>query len=466
MSPEARGGDVSEGGLRFQDHMIVARIPQWLALDGFTSMVREALGDAEAKFFVPDPGMAIEFVEYKDHELAPAEFRHEIERFLALDASVPGVYRRFVLGCGPLSSTLRPLAAALGRVRGALPFYRDVPPVIQASYDAYAVAADKLEIDAPTARFIFDKVIIEANAPDAEKLGLAIFDQAVRQHLPWAKDISAGCMKALRLELAELIREKKASEVTRRQIEEVFHTNAQVAPAGPVRAHTAIASDEQEPPGTIPLRWEPFFGGAERNFPPPDEWNRQVLPQLQALKRWVIQNGRPMRVELTGNRRLSGALAIGSVLSAVDGFNIDENYRSARWSTDDHANAETPPYSWRETLTVGSGDKLAIGIGIIHDIADEVLSSLDAAFDGSLLAVHGADALQSAKHVNRAVGSVKQIVKSAVDKLKPRAIDLFVAGPSPFALMLGHRLNAVGAMQCYERVAPGRYVPTCRIWAQ
>ena len=71
LDAEARGGDTAEGGLAFQDHMLVSRVPGWLRSEGFSEMIREALGDAEASFFVPGGAQAREFVEYKDHSGDP-----------------------------------------------------------------------------------------------------------------------------------------------------------------------------------------------------------------------------------------------------------------------------------------------------------------------------------------------------------------------------------------------------------
>ena len=53
LSPQARGGDIAEGGFQYQFNSTIGQIPNWLAQDGFTEMIRESLGDVEAKFFVP-----------------------------------------------------------------------------------------------------------------------------------------------------------------------------------------------------------------------------------------------------------------------------------------------------------------------------------------------------------------------------------------------------------------------------
>ena len=123
LDNEARGGDTAEGGFSFQENLVVARVPRWLRREGFAQMIREAMGDAEAQFFVPGPQAAREFVEYKNHQVAPSEFWAEVARFQTLDRAAPGTYEQFVLVCKGMSPGLQPLLSAMRRVRDALPFY-------------------------------------------------------------------------------------------------------------------------------------------------------------------------------------------------------------------------------------------------------------------------------------------------------------------------------------------------------
>ena len=67
LSPESRGGDINERGLDFQMAVLMAYLPRWLAMEGFTMLIREASGDFEAQFFSPSNSKAREFLEAKDH---------------------------------------------------------------------------------------------------------------------------------------------------------------------------------------------------------------------------------------------------------------------------------------------------------------------------------------------------------------------------------------------------------------
>jgi hypothetical protein len=91
-----------------------------MAMEGFTSMLREGMGDVEAKFFVPGRGFTKELVEVKDHQVPPADFWKEIKRFQQLDAGSPGEYQWFTLASAGLSESLHPLVNSLRRLRGPM----------------------------------------------------------------------------------------------------------------------------------------------------------------------------------------------------------------------------------------------------------------------------------------------------------------------------------------------------------
>lgn len=109
LDDEARGGDIALGGFTFQDGVTLAKIPRWLQQSGMTSLIREALGDTEVSFFVPGVGFRREFLEAKNHSVAPAEFWKEIDRFLVMDSGAPGSFQWFTLACtGLLQRTAAP----------------------------------------------------------------------------------------------------------------------------------------------------------------------------------------------------------------------------------------------------------------------------------------------------------------------------------------------------------------------
>ena len=103
LTSQATGGDIAESGFQYQANWTIAQIPIWLAQDGFTEMIRESLGDVEAKFFVPSVGLRREFVQCKNYSLTPNKFWKEIEDFQKKDQQTPESYHRFVLACKSVS---------------------------------------------------------------------------------------------------------------------------------------------------------------------------------------------------------------------------------------------------------------------------------------------------------------------------------------------------------------------------
>ena len=229
MDNEARGGDTAEGGFKFQIHHTVARIPCWLAQDGFQEMIREALGDAEARFFIPGRQGECEFIEYKDHMLIPSKFWPEIQRFQDMENGAPGTYRKFVLVCVGLSKKLHPLKNALKRVRQAFPFYDGAELIQEASYQDYAQAVSQLGQDAETAKFIFDKVLLEDNVPDAGDLPFELFRSALIKNYPQLDQEEGRKIRMAYLELVDLIGSRKNRPVLRQEIESVLWNNIEVS---------------------------------------------------------------------------------------------------------------------------------------------------------------------------------------------------------------------------------------------
>jgi len=474
MAPQAKGGATAEGGFRFQDYLLLARVPYWLTFDGFTAMSREMFGDAEASIFDPGFGLIRELVEYKNHELSPSEFREEVKRFKDLYEGNPGAYRRFILACRGLSKSLRPFGNSLQRVRGALPFYEGVQTINEASYKEYEnQAINAAKLDKNEAKFVFNFVDIQHNCPDAESLRDAVFFDSLTKNLPAFCDARQSDLETVRKELASLLEQKKAESIKRTEIERVLFNclSEEEQPQNTsVKIHTGISliGDDKPPLGSIIFQWNKFFAGEKRQFPAPEEWNEELMAQIRYTKQWFIDNERPRRIHLSGNRRLSISLALGSIFSAVAGFSVAIDYRGDNWSTDKHPNSDTPYYNWDRKFSAGSSDILVVGIGILKDIAGEVDTYLSKVGGDAFakLFLKGKPALKSPEQVNLAAQEAKKHILDAVRTSGASRIHLFLAGPSHFALFLGHYLNTAPPILCHERVEVNSYTPSCTIWGR
>ena len=467
---ESRGGETAERGFSFQADVILSLIPKWLAQDSFCAMTRESIGDTEAKFFMPGHGYRREFVEVKNHTLTPAEFWEEIKRFKQVDTGSPETYYKFTLAATGLPPTIKPLINMLERVRKSYDFYEDGSGVKDNSFNAYLEKVKEIKHTEEEARFIFKQVFILADLSTAQSNGEALFRQSLIRHLPEYEELPAKFLGNIYNNLYTFVKNKINEPITRLELEKMLEKDIDpkyLPNTHSVAVHTAnedkTANKDKDNTQGIFLDWKIFFGGNNRIYPPAEKWNKKMITELKETKEFIMQNHKTRRIKLTGSRRLSASLAIGSIFSAVSGFTIDMEYRSETWSTDAHSTSQTPHYLLDQTNVDTCGEHIVVSIGIIREIRSEVETSLkQLGLDGlPILHLEGKEAIKSPEHTNSAVRSCKEAIDKALAYSQAKLIHLFIASPAHFALFFGHRINATANVQCYEWVSTGHYVPTC-----
>ncbi len=469
LESASRGGDTNEGGIAFQAAVVMSHIPRWLAMESFTSMIREAIFDAEAKFFVPGRGFVKEAIEVKDHSMAPAEFWVEIDRFKEVDAGSPGSYEWYTVACTGLSEGLHPLRHGLRRVRDPYGFYHDDLGVFENSYEDFVQVVRQQGRTDEDAAFLFQRVLLQDDLSLNRAHGKAVFKQALNDYLPYHQDLPDRILEDITTRLGTFVQSRRNQVMTRKELEAQLHepvpADRRPVPS-PIRLFTA--KDDAMPDNRIIyFAWAPFFGGETRDipYPAPEVWNERLVGELQATKAWILKHRDLRRVRLDGARRLSPAVAVGFVFSAVSGFAIDLVHRRDVWPTDVFASPDTPAYP----LTICgsfdqiSGKRLVVTVGILRDIVADVAVDLSRLGLNALptLHIHGTQGIQSPEQLDRIVREVKGHISQALRTTGARTIDLFLAGPAPLAVALGHRLNATASIQCYEQLNSGQYVPTC-----
>ena len=469
LESASRGGDINEGGITFQAAIVMEYIPCWLAIEGFTSMIREAIFDAEAKFFVPSHGFVKEAIEVKDHSMTPAEFWAEIDRFKEVDAGSPGSYEWFTLACTGLSDGLHPLRHGLRRVRDPYGFYHDDRGIFDNSYADFVRVVHQQGRTDEDAAFLFRRVLLQDDLSLNRVHGKAVFKQALNDHLPYHQDLPDRILENIAACLGTFVQSRRNQTITRKELEAQIREPVPAdrrPPPSPI--HLFTAKDATIPDNqALHFSWAPFFGGEARDipYPAPEVWNKQLVGELQATKTWIQEHRDERRIRVDGARRLSPAVAIGFVFAAVTGFAIDLVNRGDIWPTDAYATPDTPAYP----LEVGgsfervSGNHLVVTVGILRDIVTDVEADLPRlgleAFP--TLHLHGTQGIQSPQQLDHIVREVKRLISRALRVTGAQRIDLFLAGPAPLAVVLGHRLNATASIQCYEQVKSGQYAPTC-----
>ncbi len=469
LEPQAKGGETAELGFSFQQSVLLARLPLWLSYDGFEAMIRESVGDTEAKFFVPGYGFVRELLEAKNHEVGPAEFWKEIDRFRELDAGSPGTFGWFTLVSAGIAPSLRGLMNGLRRIRSPFDFYDFDSGIFQQSYQEYLRIVQRLGKSEDSARFLFGKVLIESDLSMAQRHGEILFVSSLTNHLPQYQNLRSPALKDIYNAVRFLIESRLNKPVTRSELEATITAllSSEERPSSvAIRMLTTTKQDQGSDFAGLRFDWTDFWGGDSRQYPPLVEWNERLMGSLLETRDWITRNRTDRLISLAGDRRLSAMIAIGAVFSAVAGFSVQTNHRGSDWSTSAYPDATTPPYPITVELSEAAGPNLVVTVGILRRVNDEVIPGLSShGLNGaSILQMHGDQPIVSPEQANELAQAIKAAVAGALVKTKSQRLHLFYAGPSYLALFLGHRLNATAPVQCYERVAVGEYVPTTRLF--
>ena len=194
-------------------------------------------------------------------------------------------------------------------------------------------------------------------------------------------------------------------------------------------------------------------------------WNRDFLPELQALKAQL--NAGPIRLlRLRGQARLSAWLALGHVFERRAGYVLEVDQYGKPWRTNVAAAADVHAVS-PGPVALGRGRDVAVGIGITNDVAPAVRSAIDAlglpveslmVFEPSTGT--GAESMPSAAHLRAFVDSVRRQISAHMAEHGATRLHLFYSGPAAGAAFLGHALGAAAPeVQIYEFQRPG-YAPS------
>jgi hypothetical protein len=466
LDAEARGGDIAEGGFSFQEAVLMTSIPSWLGQDGFTMAIREAMADTEAAYFLPGRGLVRDAIEAKDYSLTPVPFWTEIERFQQLDLGSPGTFQWFTLASRGVSDTLSPLINGLRRARDPYGFYGAASGIAESSFAEYVARVEALGRTRDDAHFLFERTLIALDWTPGGADAEAIFRNRLEEHFPEFADYPASGSKTAFRNLLALVKARKAKPIHRHEIEAILDAvrpAGQPTPAKRLKVHTA-KDDAARPHGAVEFDWREFFGGENRSYPPTAAWVR-VMNELAATVRWIHEAGRPRLIRLSGDRRLSVAVALGAHFSAVAGFSVEMEHRGELWTTHRHANPATRHQHVAESFTPGTGNSLVVSIGVIRQVRADVERYVRAGelAEAPSLHLHVSEAVSSPEESNALAAQFKELVAAKAAALGASSLHLFYAGPSHLALFLGHRWNTARPTQLYEWCGPGAYCPTVRI---
>ena len=462
IDPRGKGGVVALGGFDYQVWNGLLRLPSWLNNPGFEELIFEGLEDFEARFFAPHApgGRILERYQAKSGNLSPADVRGVLRSFLAFEEAYPGVTRVQTLVTPQLPSTLGWLSDDPARVRRARPFYAPFPDVVAASDDALQSRL-VASLEETLGRYVADFVDVEeCQLPDRDN---AVRAFAIELARTFAIDAPTGRIAAAFDALESLVRRSAgvplARDVLVRTIEDSLDERLPLSSMFPLH----VRSDRNEPDvAALEIDARAFCGGAVA-FPPSDIWRAKLVEPLEATARW-LSSRRISRVSLGGSFRITTAMVLGWSLRSATGFELEVPTRAGAWSTDDRPGPGEldPGWSIRVPTSLHCGE-LAVSVGVIRD-PSSALPETSGVQEASVLRLHLPRPIDSGPMAQASASVVKRAVDDARVRLAPRGIRLYFAGPAAFAVVLGHRWNAMRPTQLHEySPSEHRYVETARI---
>jgi hypothetical protein len=471
LSPEAMGGINAGKGFDFQTRYAACNVPLWLLEAAFHQLFFEGTGDIDVRYTEAGKSSRIH-IQLKDHDVQPGELKTVIEQFSRLDSDLPNTYKCFNLVCPSLSPTIRPVETGLARFRGAKAFYDDKPE---------ALAPTKEELDdrlrdaglGDYLDFIHAKVYIDVGHGDLHHDDRAInhFISRLLSHPDYADKLRAMVQPAF----AEIMREigaRKGNVIERAEIEKLLQSAVAAGIAGEKKITLWVqnwTSESFDPPADYALDWSSHFDRAMRKVPSPETWNKELIPELEALKKKLLTERRERLIRFRGKCALSTGVAMGAVFPTVGGwaFEIPQPPSKDAWRSDAPA---TNPYHLSVEVVEGGqdGTDIVLGLNIKGDGRQDIVKYVEGTGNPPRIFAFMSPPSQGAQSIRGAGDAVAfgEAVRDHLDQLLKkyglRKTRIFFYGPFALAVFLGQQLTSVGEIQLFEYQDPG-YVPSCSL---
>jgi hypothetical protein len=452
---ESTGGAIAREGFGYQDAYVLQHLPLWLSQSAFSHVVSEAVGDVEVCYFHEDGTTVRTFIEAKGNALALNAFWEEIRQFKKVHETSPGEFPRFILVCRDFNTTTAPLVSKLARLRGVGKSYDAKSPLLsQAREEAVQWGVDKGESRA-LMEFVVDHVQFVTYADESAQ---SAFQGELGQHLP-TLDLRSSDVAAFREKCVALVTRSSRRPVTRQEIESALLEALGREGSSWMKTPTMLSLAGPVPPFALGVEAD-FFNGPLRATFTSDDWYRLSV-RLAEIGEFIKRSRPRFTVTLSAKQRMSLACLLGYTFSATKGFVLDIEHNDEHFRTDDHVQRPEPFF----TLTANRG-RGAEGVATIA-FPTSASADVGAAIEGRLehapaLALFSGRAVDGIATLNKAVAEAKAALVDFRSTNRLEVIHLYIKAPSHFAMVLGHRLNAVGRIQLYDWVN-GRYVATASL---
>jgi hypothetical protein len=454
LAPESTGGATARDGFGYQDAFVLQHLPRWLAQGAFNHVVSEAVGDIEVCYFGSGGTTVRTFIEAKGYALSWGDFWDEIRQFKKVHDTSPSEFPRFVLVCRDFSTTTAPLVAMVARLRGVGSSYDPASPLLEQTRDEIIQWVVDKKQSRELAQFVVDKVDFVTYADENAH---SAFAGEVERYLP-SINLRAKDAATFRERCIGMVTRSARGPLTRKEIEAAL---VEVLGADAVqweRTPTPLALGGAVPPFELGLVVDPFNGPGRASLSA-DDW-MQLGASGSALGDFIKRSRSRTSIALSAKQRMSLACLLGYTFAATKGFVLDIDHNGERFRTDEHGQAPEPFFAVASSDGNGGSPEGVVAIAFPTQAAADVTVATEVGLGHApRLDLASGRAIDGTPALNKAVAEAKSALVDFRSRNKLEVVHLFIKAPSHFALVLGHRLNAVGRVQLYDWV-DGRYVAT------
>ena len=471
LAPAAMGGIIAGEGFDFQTRYAACGVPLWLLEAAFQQLFFEGTGDIDIRY-VEGGKSSRTHIQVKDHDVQPGELKEVVKQFSLLDASMPDTYKCFTVVCPSLSPTLRPIESGLARFRGAKAFYDDNPsalaPTKQALDERLRSVGLGDHID-----FIYAKVLLDVGHGDMhhDDRALAHFVNRMLTHPDYAEKVRSMVLPAF-AETMRMIGARKGNVIDRADMEKILQDAVRATIASEKKITLWLqnwTSETFDVAADYSLDWSSQFDRPTRGVPSPEQWNKELIPQLEALKKEISKGRKERLIQFRGKCALSTGVALGAVFPTVAGwaFEIPQPPAKDAWRSDAPA---TSPYPLNVEVVEGAQNAkdIVLGLNIKGDGRQDIVKYVESTGNPPRLfafmspPAQGAQSIRGAGDAVAFGQAVREQLGSLLKKYELRKTRIFFYGPFALAVFLGQQLTSVGEIQLFEYQDPG-YAPSCSL---
>jgi hypothetical protein len=458
------GGVNAQDGFDYQVWDALGRLPPWLKNPAFEGIIVEGLEDVEARFFTPyAPSLrVIDRFQAKSGNLPGSGVKDVVRSFLEFEEAHPKLARVQTLVTPQLPGDLKWIERDAGRIRRARPFYDPFPEIMTASDSKFNKDLEK-QWGQELGTFYQQSVEISINTVVNLAGARANFGAALGAEFP---DLTVAVSKVTSLFdiLCQIATTRRGTLLHRNELLKIFADglgarlfDESVLPLHILSDRGGSRSDVFEIDATS-------FSGLGSGFPPPQQWREKLMKPLKLTADWAHAQGF-RRLELSGSYRISTAFALGWAFRSATGFELDVPTKAGHWGTDNHPNAPSGPVPWqiRPPKNV-TGDLLRVVVGVLREPLNEAKQAFAGMIEEEMVVITLPQAIRDAQEAQAFAQAVKSAVTRSAGECGVKAIELYMAVPAAFAVVLGHRWNAMPPTQLHEFLSTSsRYTPTISI---